>query len=181
MSRIGRSPITIPSNVEMNIDGLKVTMKGAKGTLDLTLPALLNLKESEGKLEVGRTNDQKQTRALHGLHRALLQNMVIGVTEGYERWLSIVGVSFQAALAGNKLTLKLGFANDIVLTVPAGVNLEVPNPTTIRVHGTDKQKVGEFAAKIRSARKPEPYKGKGIRYRDEHVVRKQGKSFVGSD
>ncbi len=171
----------IPRGVDMKVDGLKVTMKGTKGTLELTLPTSLGLKQDDGKLEVTRSNDVKSTRALHGLNRALLQNMVIGVTEGYERWLSIVGVSFQAALAGNKLTLKLGFANDIVHTVPAGVTVEVPNPTTLRVHGADKQKVGEFAAKIRASRKPEPYKGKGVRYRDEHVARKQGKSFVGSD
>ena len=181
MSRIGTKPIHVPTGVDVKIDGNKLTVKGPKGTLEHTLPVGITIKQEENRLQVTRSSDDKRGRVLHGLTRSLAYNMVVGVSEGYQINLEIVGVSYQAALNGNKLTLKLGFANEIVLTVPAGVDVEVPNPTAIRVTGPDKQKVGQFAAEVRSARPPEPYKGKGVRYRGEKVQRKQGKSFVGSE
>ncbi len=181
MSRIGTKPIDLPSGVGVKIEGSKVTVKGPNGTLEHTLPVGITIKQEESRLLVARASDDKQGRVLHGLTRSLVYNMVVGVTDGYRINLEIVGVSYQAILNGNKLTLKLGYANDIVLTVPAGVTVEVPNPTAIGVTGADKQKVGQFAAEVRGARPPEPYKGKGVRYRGEKVQRKQGKSFVGSE
>ncbi len=181
MSRIGTKPIHLPGGVDVKIDGAKLTVKGPKGTLEHTLPAGITIKQDENRLLVARSSDDKRGRVLHGLTRSLANNMVVGVSEGYQINLEIVGVSYQATLNGDKLTLKLGYANEIVLTVPADVAVEVPNPTAIRVTGADKQKVGQFAAEVRGARPPEPYKGKGVRYRGEKVQRKQGKSFVGSE
>ena len=187
MSRIGKQPVSIPSGVEVSISGQPfsgeqtVTIKGKQGTLVQELPAGINAAQEEQQIVVTRERDDKSSRALHGLMRALIQNHVIGVVEGYKKELEIHGVSYQASATPKELTLKVGFANSIKLAVPEGVKLEVPNPTYLIISGPDKQQVGQFAAEIRSQRKPEPYKGKGIRYRGEHIQRKAGKSFVGSD
>jgi len=181
MSRIGKQPVSIPSGVEVSISGKTVTIKGKLGTLVQELPAGIAVAQEEQALIVTRERDDKQHRALHGLMRALLQNHVVGVVEGYKKELEIHGVSYQASATPTEITLKVGFANSIKLAIPEGVKLEVPNPTYLIITGPDKQKVGQFAAEIRAQRKPEPYKGKGIRYRGEHIQRKAGKSFVGSD
>ena len=181
MSRIGKKPIPVPSGVEVAIDGRTVTLKGKAGSIVQALPEGIAVSREENSLQVTRSSDSKQQRAYHGLVRSLLDNHVTGVAEGYRKDLDIVGVSYQAALSGNKLTLKVGYANAIVLTVPQGITVEVPSTTQVVVKGADKQKVGHFAALVRGARPPEPYKGKGVRYRGEHIVRKQGKSFVGSE
>ena len=181
MSRIGRQPIPIPSGVDVAISGDTVTFKGKAGSLEQTLPPGIAVTNEDGKLVVTRKNEEKKTRAFHGLARALLANHVKGVVDVYKKELEIHGVSYQAAVNGQTVTMKVGFANSIVLTAPAGVKIEAPNPTLLVVTGPDKQKVGQFAAELRSARKPEPYKGKGVRYRGERIQRKQGKSFVGSD
>ncbi len=182
MSRIGKQPIPIPAGVKIAVDGGNVKVEGPKGKLELT--AHPNMKvESDGKsLKVTRPNDVRQNRALHGLTRALINNMVVGVTTGYSKKLKIEGVGFQAAAKGSGPTagveLTVGFANRIVHMPPAGITVAVPDPTTIVVSGADKQKVGQFAAEIRASRKPEPYKGKGVRYENEVVRRKEGKSFA---
>ncbi len=181
MSRIGKKPIALPSGVDVSIAADKVTIKGKVGTLEQPIPSGIAVEQGESGLAVTRKRDDKKTRALHGLMRSLLANHVKGVVDGYKKELEIHGVSYQATVNGQTVTLKVGYANSIVLTAPAGVKVEAPNPTLLVVTGADKQKVGQFAAELRSARKPEPYKGKGVRYRGEHIVRKQGKSFVGSD
>lgn len=181
MSRIGKLPIDLPSGVDVSIAGTQVTVKGKLGTLVQDLPPGIEAAREEGRLVVTRTASDKRTRAFHGLTRALLANHVKGVHEGYRKELEIHGVSYQASVAGDNITLKLGYANEITLKIPAGVDVTCPNPTHIIVAGPDKQKVGQFAAEVRAARKPEPYKGKGIRHRGEKIQRKQGKSFVGTD
>jgi large subunit ribosomal protein L6 len=181
MSRIGTQPIPIPSGVEVSIAGDNVTVKGKLGTLVQPISAGIKVAKEENSLVVSRENDLKQTRACHGLMRSLLNNHVLGVSEGYKKELEIHGVSYQASASPKAVTLKVGFANEITIAIPQGVTVELPNPTRIVVTGPDKQKVGQFAAVVRSARPPEPYKGKGIRYRDERIQRKQGKSFVGSE
>ncbi len=181
MSRIGKQPIPIPSGVDVAIGDGKVTLKGKTGTIEQPLPPGIAVANEDNTIHVTRKNDEKKTRAFHGLVRALLANHVKGVVEVYKKELEIHGVSYQATVNGPKVTLKVGFANSLVLTAPTGVKVEAPNPTLLVVTGPDKQKVGQFAAELRSARKPEPYKGKGVRYRGERIVRKQGKSFVGSD
>ncbi|MHC4818490.1 MAG: 50S ribosomal protein L6 [Planctomycetota bacterium] len=181
MSRIGLMPIDVPSGVDISIAGAQVTVKGKLGTLVQDLLPGIEAAREENRLLVKRTAEDKRTRAFHGLMRALLANHVKGVHEGYRKELEIHGVSYQANVAGDKITLKLGFANEITLKIPAGVDVTCPNPTHIVVAGPDKQKVGQFAAEVRAARKPEPYKGKGIRHRGERIQRKQGKSFVGTD
>ncbi|MCK6459969.1 MAG: 50S ribosomal protein L6 [Planctomycetes bacterium] len=181
MSRVGKQPIEVPAGVEVAVAGSKVTVKGKLGSLEQQLPAGIEAKHEGGKLVVTRRKDDPQSRALHGLARALLRNHVRGVSQGYVKELEVHGVSYQAAVNGQKVTLKLGYANDIKFEAPAGVKVECPNPTLIVVRGADRQKVGQFAAEMRSVRPPEPYKGKGIRYKGEHVERKQGKSFVGTE
>jgi large subunit ribosomal protein L6 len=181
MSRVGKQPIEIPAGVEIAVAGSKVTVKGKLGTLEQELPQGIEAKQDANKLVVTRKRDDPQSRALHGLARALLRNHVRGVSEGYVKELEVHGVSYQAAVNGQRITLKLGYANEIRLEAPKGVKVECPNPTLIVVRGADRQKVGQFAAEIRSSRPPEPYKGKGIRFKGEHVERKQGKSFVGTE
>ena len=181
MSRIGKQPVPIPEGVEVKVESGTVTVSGKQGTLEQSLPAGIEVAVEEGAVLVTRTSEEKSVRACHGLIRAILANHVKGVTEGYRKDLEIVGVSYQASATPQQVTLKVGYANATQLDIPDGVKVELPNPTAIAVTGPDKQKVGMFAAQIRAARPPEPYKGKGIRYRGEHIVRKQGKSFVGSD
>ncbi|MHC4932754.1 MAG: 50S ribosomal protein L6 [Planctomycetota bacterium] len=181
MSRIGKQPVPLPEGVEVTVDGRNVTIKGPGGTMSHELHAGISVAQEERSLLVTRTGNDKRSRSLHGLNRALLQNHVHGVTQGYRKHLEIVGVSYQASATPKQVTLKVGFANDVVLDIPEGVIIEVPNPTSVIVRGPDKQRVGQFAAEIRASRPPEPYKGKGIRFRGEQIHRKQGKSFVGSE
>jgi large subunit ribosomal protein L6 len=177
MSRIGRKPITIPSGVDVSIDDSLVVVKGPKGQLSHTLPTPITISREGDALVVVRPNDERQNRALHGLTRSLVANMVQGVADGFHRDLEIVGVGYRAQAAGpSKLDLQLGYSHPISVDAPDGITFEVPQPTRITVRGIDKQLVGQVAANIRKLRKPEPYKGKGIRYAGEHVLRKAGKS-----
>ncbi|AMV28949.1 50S ribosomal protein L6 [Gemmata sp. SH-PL17] len=178
MSRIGKQPIAIPAGVKVAVTGGNVKVEGPKGKLEIT--AHPNMKvESDGKvIKVTRPDDVRQNRALHGLTRALINNMVVGVTKGYEKKLKVEGVGFQVAAKGKGIELTVGYANRIVHNPPEGITVAVPDPTTIIVSGADKQRVGQFAAEIRASRKPEPYKGKGVRYDNEVVRRKEGKSFA---
>jgi len=178
MSRIGKQPIAIPGGVKIAIDKGTVRVEGPKGKLQQAIHPNMTV-ESDGKqVKVSRPNDDRLNRALHGLTRALINNMVVGVTKGYEKKLKVEGVGFQAAAKGKGVELTVGFANRIVHNPPEGITVAVPDPTTIVVSGADKQKVGQFAAEIRASRKPEPYKGKGVRYEGEVVRRKEGKSFA---
>lgn len=176
MSRIGKKPIEIPSNVTVTINGNEVSVKGPKGELKQTFNKDLEITQENGVLEVKRPNDEKKVRALHGLTRTLISNMVIGVTEGYKKELDIVGTGYRAAKNGKKLALTLGFSHPLELEDPEGIEVEVPGPNKIVVQGIDKQKVGQYAAHIRGYRPPEPYKGKGIKYSDEVIRRKVGKT-----
>jgi len=177
MSRIGKAPIPVPSGVEVTINGRSVAVKGPKGTLSRELPGDITVRQEGDTLVVERPNDERQNRAFHGLARALVNNMVVGVTEGYRKQLEIVGVGYRAALKGsNTLELALGFSHPVVVNAPEGITFETPAPTRIDVIGIDKQVVGQVAADIRAIRKPEPYKGKGVRYVGEHVARKAGKA-----
>ena len=177
MSRIGKAPIPVPSGVEVTINGREVAVKGPKGTLARELPGDITVRQDGDTLVVERPNDERQNRAFHGLARALVNNMVVGVTEGYRKQLEIVGVGYRAALKGSDtLELALGFSHPVVVNAPEGVTFETPAPTRIDVIGIDKQVVGQVAADIRAIRKPEPYKGKGVRYLGERVLRKAGKT-----
>ncbi len=177
MSRVGKAPIPVPKGVEISISGSHVTVKGPKGTLERDIPGEITVREDEGQLVVERPNDERQNRALHGLVRSLVNNMVIGVSEGYRKELEIIGVGYRATPKGDTaLELALGFSHPVSVQAPAGITFEVATPTQIAVIGTDKETVGQVAANIRAIRKPEPYKGKGVRYRGEHVVRKAGKA-----
>lgn len=177
MSRIGQAPIRVPAGVEIEITAESVTVKGPKGALSQSLPGGITLRQDGDALVVERPDDQRQSRALHGLVRSLVNNMVIGVTEGFRKELDIVGVGYRAAAQGkNKLDLSLGFSHPVTVEAPEGIEFVVPQPTRIEVHGIDKQLVGQVAANIRAIRKPEPYKGKGVRYVDERVRRKAGKA-----
>jgi large subunit ribosomal protein L6 len=176
MSRIGKAPIVLPSGVDAKVDGSHVEVSGSKGSLDLTMDQGISASVDDGVLTVSRSDDERETRALHGLTRALLNNMVVGVSEGYRKELQAVGVGYRAALQGKQLTLQVGFSHPVQLEAPAGIDFEVPEPTKIIVTGIDKQQVGQVAANIRAVRPPEPYKGKGIRYVDEYVRRKAGKA-----
>lgn len=176
MSRIGRLPITIPSSVRVGIEGRVVTVEGPKGKLSWELPQDIFVELADGKLHVKRTTDEKKVKALHGLTRALINNMVIGVTQGYEKRLEVVGVGYRASLQGNTLTLNLGYSHPVVYQLPEGVTAKVEGNNIIVIQGIDKQKVGQVAAQIRSFCPPEPYKGKGIRYVGEQIIRKQGKT-----
>ena len=177
MSRIGKKPIPVPSGVDVTIDGTHVTVKGPKGTLEHDLPEGITISREGDDLIVARPDDEREHRALHGLTRSLISNMVVGVSDGFVKELEIVGVGYRAAAAGpRRLDLQLGFSHPVAVDAPEGVEFEVPIPTRITVRGYDKQLVGQVAADIRKIRKPEPYKGKGIRYADERVLRKAGKS-----
>ncbi|MCS6866448.1 MAG: 50S ribosomal protein L6 [Gemmataceae bacterium] len=178
MSRIGKQPIAIPAGVKVDLAGRTITVTGPKGSLTFQFHPHMKV-ESDGKhITVKRPDDNRQNRALHGLTRALINNMVIGVTKGYEKRLKVEGVGFQAAAKGPGVELTVGYANRIVHMPPKGITVQVPDPTTIVISGIDKQMVGQFAAEIRASRKPEPYKGKGVRYENEVVRRKEGKSFA---
>jgi large subunit ribosomal protein L6 len=178
MSRIGKSPVPLPSGVEVKVDGSGVSVTGAKGTLERTFDPRMSFTVSDGSVEVARANDERETRALHGLSRALLNNMVVGVSEGYRKDLEMVGVGYRVSLKGNVIELLVGFSHSVQITAPDGIQFEVPENTKISVIGIDKQLVGQIAADIRKVRPPEPYKGKGIRYAGEHVRRKAGKAGV---
>ena len=177
MSRIGKKPVTVPAGVKVEINGTRVSAKGPAGELGFNVHPAMIVSLEGSSLQVARPDDKRSNRALHGLTRSLIQNMVSGVTKPFEKKLEITGVGYNANLAGTKLTLQVGFANKIVLEVPAGVKCEVPDPTHVVVKSSDKQACGQFAADIRGVRPPEPYKGKGIRYQDEFVRRKSGKAF----
>ena len=177
MSRIGRSPITVPSGVEITIADRNLTVKGPKGVLARPIPGEIVVRQEDSTLLVERPNDERQNRALHGLTRSLLNNMVVGVTDGFNKDLEIVGVGYRATARGaNQIELALGFSHPVVVDAPDGITFEVPQPTRITVRGIDKELVGQVAANIRKIRKPEPYKGKGIRYEGEVVKRKAGKA-----
>jgi len=177
MSRIGKAPIPVPSGVEVSIDGRQVAVKGPKGALDLEVPGDITVRRDGEELLVERPDDQRQNRALHGLTRSLVNNMVVGVSEGFAKELQIVGIGYRCiAKSSDVLELQLGFSHAIEVRAPDGISFDVPEPTRIIVSGPDKQVVGQVAADIRSYRKPEPYKGKGVRYLGEHVSRKAGKA-----
>lgn len=177
MSRIGNKTITIPAGVELSITaGNEVTVKGPKGTLTRQFSPLISINNDNGTITCVRANEEKHTKQLHGTTRALLNNMIVGVSEGYTKELKIEGIGYRCALAGNKLTLNIGYSHQIEYVAEEGITLECPTANDIKVSGIDKQRVGEVAANIRAYRKPEPYKGKGIRYKDEHIRRKEGKT-----
>ncbi|MBA3654710.1 MAG: 50S ribosomal protein L6 [Actinobacteria bacterium] len=177
MSRIGKAPIPVPSGVEVSLDGGRVAVKGPQGTLERVIPVPITIRQDDSILVVERPNDERENRALHGLTRSLVNNMVEGVTSGFVKELEIVGVGYRAAAQGpNKLELALGFSHPVFIDAPDGIAFEVPTPTRIIIRGIDKELVGQVAANIRKLRKPEPYKGKGVRYLGEHVRRKAGKA-----
>ncbi len=176
MSRVGKLPITIPSGVDIDVAGSHIKVKGPKGTLERELTPVLSVVTQDDQLRVVRPNEEKRSRELHGLTRTLISNMVVGVTEGYTRKLEIVGVGYRAQLVGKKLQLNLGYSHPIEIDPPEGIAFEVETPTKVAVTGIDKELVGQIAAKVRNTRKPEPYKGKGVRYAGEVVRRKAGKA-----
>jgi large subunit ribosomal protein L6 len=176
VSRIGKQPIPVPSGVEVKIDGSTVSVKGPKGELSQTFSDILGIAMEEGAIVVTRPDDGREARSLHGLTRTLISNMVTGVSDGFFKNLEIVGVGYRAVLKGKDLELALGFSHPVLITPEAGIEFEVPQPTKITVRGIDKQRVGQVAAEIRAWRKPEPYKGKGVRYEGEYVRRKLGKA-----
>ena len=177
MSRIGRAPITVPAGVEVSIaDNNVVTVKGAKGTLTQQFNANMAIALENGVVTVSRPNDAKENRALHGLTRTLINNMIVGVTEGFKKELDVNGVGYRVAKEGNKLVMNLGFSHQVTMEEKDGITIEVPGPNKIIISGADKQKVGQFAAEVREKRRPEPYKGKGIKYVDEVIRRKAGKT-----
>jgi large subunit ribosomal protein L6 len=175
MSRIGKKPVAIPSGVTANIDNGTLSVKGPKGTLTLGLSDFIDYKVEGDQISVMPANDSKEARSYWGMQRTLVSNLVEGVTQGFTKVLEITGVGYRAAAQGNKLKLQLGYSHDVDLDVPQGVEVKTPDQTTIEISGTDKQAVGQFAAEIRRWRKPEPYKGKGIKYRGEYIFRKEGK------
>jgi large subunit ribosomal protein L6 len=176
MSRIGRKPVTIPSGVTVTIDGSTVKVKGPKGELTRQFRPEMSIAQQDGRLVVGRPSDSKEHRALHGLTRALLANMILGVTQGYRKSLEIVGVGYRAEKKGEKLVLSVGFSHTVEYPQPKGITISTSGPTIVVVEGIDKEQVGQVAAEIRAVRPPEPYKGKGIRYQGEQVRRKAGKT-----
>ncbi|MEI2704684.1 MAG: 50S ribosomal protein L6 [Ilumatobacteraceae bacterium] len=177
MSRIGKAPITVPSGVDVSVVDRSVTVKGPKGTLSRTLPGAITVRAEEGQLLVERPDDERENRALHGLTRTLVSNMVVGVTEGFAKELEIIGVGYRAeAQSPTTLRLALGYSHPVMMDAPDGITFEVPTQTRVIVRGTDKEMVGQVAANIRAVRKPEPYKGKGVRYLGERVLRKAGKT-----
>ena len=177
MSRIGRLPITVPAGVDVTIDGADITVKGPKGTLSHRVPAPITVAKAEdGTLSVTRPNDERLARSLHGLTRTLVANMVAGVTEGYTKKLEIVGTGYRVIAKGSDLEFALGFSHPVIIPAPEGISFAVETPTRFSVSGIDKQQVGEVAAKLRKLRKPDPYKGKGVRYEGEVIRRKAGKA-----
>ena len=177
MSRIGKMPIAVPAGVTVDLaENNKVTVKGPKGTLERVLPPEMEIKLEDGQITVTRPNDLKRNKSLHGLTRTLINNMVVGVTDGYEKKLEVNGVGYRAAKQGKKLTLSLGYSHPVEMEDPEGVETVVEGTNVIFVRGIDKEKVGQYAAEIRDKRRPEPYKGKGIKYADEHIRRKVGKT-----
>ena len=177
MSRIGKLPIPVPAGVDVTINGNLVTIKGSKGTLEHVIPAPIEVARAEdGTIIVSRPNDERQSRALHGLTRTLLANIITGVTQGYEKKLEIVGTGYRVTAKGKDLEFTLGFSHPVVVTAPEGITFAVEAPTKFSVSGIDKQQVSEVAANIRKIRKPEPYKGKGVRYAGENIRRKAGKA-----
>ncbi len=179
MSRIGRAPITIPAGVEVKVDGSTVTAKGPKGTLTKTMHSNMTIAMEGNVITVTRPNDLKENRSLHGLTRTLIANMIEGVANGYKKELEINGIGYRAEMKGKDLVMKIGYSHDVVTPQPEGITVEVPAPNKIIVSGADKEKVGQFAAEVREKRLPEPYKGKGIKYVDEYVRRKEGKAGKG--
>tara|TARA_B100000902_G_scaffold337285_1_gene338092 strand:- start:315 stop:854 length:540 start_codon:yes stop_codon:yes gene_type:complete len=177
MSRIGKAPILLPNGVEVGISDKNIEVKGPKGSLDFEVPGSISVRQDGDQIYVERPDDERTNRALHGLTRSLINNMVIGVSEGFSKELEIIGVGYRAQAKGqSSLELQLGFSHPISVEAPEGISFDVPEPTRIIISGIDKQIVGQVAADIRSYRKPEPYKGKGVRYLGEHVVRKAGKA-----
>ena len=176
MSRIGRLPVSIPSGVDVSVDGQNISVKGPKGELSLTVPDPITVEQADGTLEVKRPNDERESRSLHGLTRSLLNNMVLGVTEGYEKKMEIYGTGYRVAAKGSDLEFSLGYSHTILVKAENGISFAVENPTRFSVQGIDKQRVGEVAANIRKLRKPDPCKGKGVRYAGEQIRRKVGKA-----
>jgi len=177
MSRIGKSPIPVPNGVSVDVSGRRVTVKGPQGTLERELPGEITVRQEDSTLLVERPNDERSSKALHGLTRSLVNNMVLGVSAGFTKDLEIVGVGYRATAQGpGKIELALGFSHSVPFEAPAGITFDVPLPTRITVRGIDKELVGQVAANIRKIRKPEPYKGKGVRYAGEYVARKAGKA-----
>ena len=175
MSRIANSPVILPSGVDVNISGQQVTVKGSKGELNHLVHSSVNVEQVDNSLKFKSTNESKSANALAGTTRALLQNIVTGVSEGFERKLTIVGVGYRAQVQGEILNLTLGFSHPVNFEIPEGISIETPSQTEVVVKGIDKQRVGQVAANIRAYRPPEPYKGKGVRYADEHIIRKEAK------
>ncbi len=176
MSRIGRAPITVPAGVDVKIEGNHIHVKGPKGALSLDVDPRMTVKLDNGVITVERPSDDKEMRSLHGLTRTLVHNMVVGVTEEFSKTLEINGVGYRAAKEGKNLVMNLGYSHQVIVPDTDDVYTEVPNPNQVIVKGVDKQKVGQFAADVRAKRPPEPYKGKGIKYADEHIIRKEGKT-----
>ncbi|WP_454198394.1 50S ribosomal protein L6 [Nocardia sp. Marseille-Q1738] len=176
MSRIGKKPIAIPAGVDVTINGQDVSVKGPKGTLSLTVAEPITIAKEDGQLQVGRPDDERRSRALHGLTRTLVSNMIVGVTQGYEKKMEIFGVGYRVALKGQNLEFALGYSHPVPIEAPEGITFAVESPTKFSVSGIDKQKVGQISAVIHGLRKPDPYKGKGIRYAGEVVRRKVGKT-----
>ena len=179
MSRIGKKPIEIPAGVDVQIDGSLITVKGPKGTLSRNLHPNMIVEKDGNKITVSRPNDDKLNRSLHGLTRTLISNMIVGVNETFKKELEVNGIGYRAELKGKDLLLKVGYSHDVIVAAADGITIEVPNPNKIVISGPDKQKVGQFAANVREKRPPEPYKGKGIKYADEHIRRKEGKAGKG--
>ena len=180
MSRVGQSPIPIPAGVDVTVHGARVVVKGPRGELARTIPEELTVENADGELRVARHREVREDKALHGLTRSLLANMVRGVTEGFEKRLEIHGVGYRAQKQGNDLEIAVGYSHPVRKPAPEGIEFEVPVPTRITVRGIDKELVGQTAAEIRAIRKPEPYKAKGIRYEGEHIKRKAGKAAKGA-
>ena len=176
MSRIGRTPVPVPTGVEITIQGRELTVKGPKGTLERRLPGDISVRQEGAEVIVERPDDERENRALHGLVRSLVNNMVLGVSQEFSKELEIIGVGYRANMQGSTLDLALGFSHPVRVDAPDGISFEVPAPNRIVVRGIDKEKVGQVAADIRAIRKPEPYKGKGVRYLGEYVARKAGKT-----
>ncbi len=176
MSRIGNKPITVPEGIEVKLDGQKITVKGPKGTLEKNINENITVKLENNVITVTRPNDEKENKSLHGLTRTLINNMIQGVSNEYTKQLEINGVGYRAAKQGNTLVLTLGYSHPVKMEEPAGITYEVPNPNSVIVRGIDKELVGQMAAEVRKQRLPEPYRGKGIKYVDEHIRRKEGKT-----